>query len=249
MRHTDWDDLAAPVRAAIAERTGPVRSARTVTAGLNSELAAVLDTEAGTVFVKGLPQDHQGAVRQRREAVINPYVRAIAPRLLWHHQAADWNLLAFEYLPGARHADYAPGSSDLKLVIGVMHQLAALRCPDLPEMKHARQRWAAYVDHDQDLSLLDGNALLHTDFNPLNILITPDKTWIIDWAWPTTGAAFIDPACFLLRAMTAGHSAGSRAARRPLPRLGHSPARSNRRVRPSLRPPVRRNRPRRPPAV
>jgi RIO-like serine/threonine protein kinase len=37
--------------------------------------------------------------------------------------------------------------------------------------------------------------LLHTDFNPLNILLGPDRVWIIDWAWPTRGASFIDAAC------------------------------------------------------
>jgi hypothetical protein len=37
------------------------------------------------------------------------------------------------------------------------------------------------------LELLDGDALLHTDFNPLNILVGPDRVWIIDWAWPTRG--------------------------------------------------------------
>jgi thiamine kinase-like enzyme len=54
--------------------------------------------------------------------------------------------------------------------------------------------------------------LLHTDFNPLNILLGPDRVWIIDWAWPTHGAAFIDAACFLIRAMAAGHSASQAEA-------------------------------------
>ena len=84
-----------------------------------------------------------------------------------------------------------------------MHDLAAVSCPDLP-VKQARQRWAAYVDSEADLQLLDGDALLHTDFNPLNILLGPDRAWIIDWAWPTRGAAFIDAACFLIRAMASG---------------------------------------------
>jgi hypothetical protein len=67
----------------------------------------VLDTaDAGTVFIKGLPLDHPGAVRQQREAVINPYVRAVTPRLLWRDRAAGWDLLAFEYLTGTRPADY-----------------------------------------------------------------------------------------------------------------------------------------------
>jgi thiamine kinase-like enzyme len=79
-------------------------------------------------------------------------------------------------------------------------------------VKHARQRWAAYVDCEADVDLLDGDALLHTDFNPLNILLGPDRTWIIDWAWPTRGAAFIDAACFLIRVMAAGHSAAQAEA-------------------------------------
>lgn len=41
----------------------------------------------------------------------------------------------------------------------------------------------------------------------MNVLISADSTYIIDWAWPTRGAAWIDPACFALRLMAAGHTA------------------------------------------
>jgi hypothetical protein len=163
------------------------------------------------VFVKGLRADHPGVVRQGREAMINPYLHAVAPRLQWHDQTAGWDLLAFDYIDGARHADYRPGSSDLPRVISAMHDLAAVKCPDLP-VKHARHRRAAYVDGEADLDLVDGDALLHTDFNPLNVLLGPDRVWIIDWAWTTRGAAFIDAACFLIRAMAAGHSASQAEA-------------------------------------
>jgi hypothetical protein len=206
VRHTDWEQLEEPVRLAIEARTGRVHAARTASAGLNSQLATVLDTDAGTVFVKGLRVDHPGVVRQGREAMINPFVRTVAPRLLWHDQAAGWDLLAFEHIEGVRHADYRPGSPDLPRVINAMHRLAAIGCPDLP-VKQARQRWAAYVNREADLELLDGDALLHTDFNPMNVLLGADRAWIIDWAWPTRGAAFIDAACFLIRAMAAAHSA------------------------------------------
>jgi len=57
-------------------------------------------------------------------------------------------------------------------------------------VKQARQRWAAYVDSEADLELLDGDALLHIDFNPLNILLGPDRVWIIDWAWPTRRSVY-----------------------------------------------------------
>lgn len=30
--------------------------------------------------------------------------------------------------------------------------------------------------------------------------------WVIDWSWPTRGAGFIDPACFVVQLISAGHS-------------------------------------------
>ncbi len=207
MEHTDWDELDAPVRDAIKSRTGAVHRARTATAGLNSRLALILDTDTGPVFVKGLPTGHPGTVRQEREAMINSHVSPVAPRLAWHAIDAGWNLLAFEYIPGARHADYTPGSPDLPHVTEVMNRLHRIPCPDLP-VKDATQRWAAYLD-DEAITSLAGDTLLHTDFNPLNILMTPTATWIVDWAWPTRGAAFIDPASFLLRLIANGHSPAS----------------------------------------
>jgi hypothetical protein len=206
LRRTDWNDLSLAVRDLVEARTGPVRAARTVTAGLNSQLAAVLDTENGPLFLKGLRTDHRGVARQRREAMINPCVLSLSPQLYWQAEGAGWNLLAFAYIPGARHADYSPESADLPTVVRVINRLQQIRCPDLP-VKRAEQRWAAYVDDDTDLALLAGTTLLHTDFNPLNVLMTADGAWIIDWAWPTRGAAFIDPACFLLRLMLGGHTA------------------------------------------
>ncbi len=211
MQHTDWDDLGPPVRDLIQAHTGPVHGAQTVTAGLNSQLAVVLDTVAGPVFVKGLRTDHPGVVRQRREAMINSYVLPVAQRLRWQTEGAGWNLLAFDYLPGTRHADYTPMSADLPAVVQVLNRLQQIPCPDLP-VKRAEQRWAAYLDDDAARDLLAGQTLLHTDFNPLNVLMDAGTAWIIDWAWPTRGASFIDPACLLLRLMLSGHTAAEAEA-------------------------------------
>jgi hypothetical protein len=173
----------------------------------------LLHTSDGRVFVKGLHTDrHPGAVTQRREAAIAPYVGEVSPRLLWQTEIDGWVLLGFEYIEG-RHADYAPGSDDLPEVIEVITRLGSVRCPDLPELKKPEQRWAAYVSEPEQLELLRGNVLLHTDYNPLNILIDSDgRAHIIDWAWPTRGAAWIDPACFVYRLMAAGHTPRSAEA-------------------------------------
>jgi hypothetical protein len=202
---TDWAELSEPVRLAITARTGPVLSAETASRGLNSVIAMSLRTATSMVFVKGLRTGHPGVVTQHREAMINPHVLAVSPRLRWHIDDVDgWNLLGFDHIPG-RHADYTPGSPDLPKVIAAMRRLGQIPCPDLP-IKQADKRWADYVDDPTDLEWLRGEALLHTDYNPLTILICDAGAHIIDWAWPTRGAAFIDPACLVLRLIAAGHT-------------------------------------------
>lgn len=202
----EWHSLPASLRDAIADHSGPISEARTVSQGANSALAAVLATPGGRVFVKGIRVDHPGVVGQQREATINPHVQPLAPALLWRLDDVEgWDVLAFEYVEG-RHPDYAPGSPDLPAVIAAIDTLAALPVPDLP-LKDARRRWAEYLD-DDDAELLGGDTLLHTDYNPENILITTEDTpRMIDWAWPTRGAAWIDPCCLALRLIAAGHTA------------------------------------------
>jgi hypothetical protein len=48
--------------------------------------------------------------------MINPYVLSVTPQLRWQAEGAGWNLLAFAYSAGARHAGYPPGSADLPAV-------------------------------------------------------------------------------------------------------------------------------------
>jgi hypothetical protein len=202
-QRTDWHDLPESLRDAVAAHTGPIRHARTVSEGLNSALAAILETATGTVFVKGMRADHRGVITQGREALINPHVRSIAPALRWHVDVAGWNVLGFDHIEG-RHPDYSPGSPDLAVVTATIDALAELPCPDLP-IKDAT-RWRYYLD-DHDPALLMGDTLLHTDYNPANVLITDDGTArLVDWAWPTRGAAWIDPCCLLIWLIASGHT-------------------------------------------
>jgi hypothetical protein len=202
MRRVEWESLPDDVRDAVEARTGPALKAETIAEGLNSAVAMRVSTTDSTLFVKGLRSDHPGVVTLHREAAINPYVLAVAPRLRWQVEVGGWHLLGFDHVQG-RHADYSPGSGDRPAVIAALRRLAALPCPDLPLLKRAEQRWAEHISDDPDL--LRGDTLLHTDYNPLNILISDDATFIIDWAWPTRGAAWIDPACLVLRLIAAGH--------------------------------------------
>lgn len=201
-----WETLPRPARQAVEECTGPILHIEPVTAGANSGIAAVLETASGLVFVKGIPSGHPQIRTQHREAAIAPHLPAASPRLLWQVQASGWDLLGYERITG-RHADYRPGSTDLAHVAHAVDELGTVHLPDSLPVKDAPQRWAGYAD-GLDTSALGGNTLLHTDLAPHNILIGQQRAHLIDWAWPTRGAAWIDPAILVLRLMEAGHSAG-----------------------------------------
>ena len=206
-----WDDLPGPLRQAIEARTGPITAVRIATAGQNSPLAAIIETAEGRVFAKGLPSDHRRVITQAREAAVAPLVREISPALLWHFDEAGWNVLGYEYAPG-RHADYSPGSPDLDRLVQLMGALRAITIPgDARPFKRAEDRWKPYVDDPQSASLFAGTALTHSDWTPDNVLISPGRAWLIDWAWPTLGAAWTDPACWILRLMASGGHTAAQA--------------------------------------
>jgi thiamine kinase-like enzyme len=74
------------------------------------------------------------------------------------------------------------------------------------------------ADDPADALTLAGGSLAHTDWMPDNVLIAEGRAWLVDWAWPTLAAAWIDPASWLLRIMARGHTpaeAEAHAARLP----------------------------------
>lgn len=188
------------VKNLIEKETGPVRAAAQVPGGLNSEISVIVRTDTGTVFVKGRAASHPQAWTQKREQEVNPSVCHISPRLMWSVSDDEWALLGFEYIPG-RHADYSPGSSDIPTVARTLVDLQQVPCPDI-ELKQAEQRWAAYMGRPE---LLSGTCLLHTDWSPENLLVH-DRAYLIDWAWPTKGAGWIDPACWAVWLIASGHT-------------------------------------------
>jgi len=126
----------------------------------------------------------------------------VSPRLLWHVEAGGWNLLGFEHID-ARAADLTPGSTDIPKVLEAVGALAQVDLPALP-LRRITDRWAEH-GHGVSLDLLDGDTLLHTDLNPNNLLIN-HRAHIVDWAWPTRGAAWIDSGCLALWLIANGHT-------------------------------------------
>jgi hypothetical protein len=199
-----WDDLPAPLTRAIEGRTGRITTARIATAGQNSPLAAIIDTADGRVFVKGMPSSHRQVISQAREAAVAPLVTEISPALLWHFDEAGWNVLGYEHADG-RHADYTPGSPDLDRLVQIMDTLSAIKIPDDPgPLQRAENRWKPYVSNPETALAFAGPVLTHSDWAPDNVLVSPHRGWLIDWAWPTLGAAWTDPACWVLRLIASG---------------------------------------------
>jgi hypothetical protein len=115
-----------------------------------------------------------------------------------------WNVLGYEYADG-RHADYTPGSPDLDRLVELMDGLATVKVPDdLGPLKRTEDRWRPYLDDPETASVFVGPALTYSDRAPDNVLVSAYRAWMIDWAWPTLGAGWTDPACWVLQLIASG---------------------------------------------
>jgi hypothetical protein len=205
---SDWTDLPAETREAIEAQTGPIHRIRPAPTGNHANIASTVDAADGRLFVKAawkVSADTDGPeVRSLRwEAAINPYVTAYAPRLLWTVEAGGWLALGFEHVEG-RHADYTPGSADLDLLAKVIDTFQAMHCPQVLGDKRVERRWVGLAD---DVSPMAGDAMLHADLNPANLLVTADgRVYVVDWAFACRGAAWVEMGLLIPWLLKAGHS-------------------------------------------
>ncbi|WP_067825227.1 hypothetical protein [Actinomadura kijaniata] len=202
MSRVSWKDLPVPVRRAVTERAGRVLSMDPAPRGAGSDLVATLHTSGGRIFLKGSRLEGPRADVRRIETRVQPFLPERAPRMLWHAEAAGWLLMAFEHVDG-RHADLSPGSADLGEVAALLAELSHEARPDLPVLP-VKRRWAPFAA-SAELDLLRGDILAHMDLNAGNILIGP-RSWVVDWAWPSRAAAWLDTASMVVRLIEAGHS-------------------------------------------
>jgi hypothetical protein len=194
------------VRALIHPYTGDVSEVHPSKYGFSSDLTAVVECEKGPFFVKVM-RNRPGGRRDSimREKAVNPYVQSVAPALRWHAEDEGWVVLGFEEVEG-KPSDFEPGSPDLPAVVELVDQLGRLPLPEVAR-DWPETRWDRFASDPAEAELFRGDALLHTDINPDNMLIAREGGWVVDWAWPTQGAAFIDPACLVVQLVAAGHSA------------------------------------------
>ena len=195
-----WEE----VRELIERETGPILFSEHVSEGRNSEVSVIVRSADGDItFVKGRKADHPRVWTQERERAVNPAIHQISPCLKWSAHNSAWDLNGFEHVSG-KHADYSRGSADIPKIASTLRQLQEIPCPDV-EIKEAEQRWASYTGTPE---LFAGNCLLHTEWTPGNVLVS-HRAYLVDWAWPTRGAAWIDPACWIVWLMASGHPARS----------------------------------------
>ncbi|MEU6703266.1 aminoglycoside phosphotransferase [Streptomyces wuyuanensis] len=206
------DRLPPAARAAVEEHTGPLLTVEEAAEGFNSEIAARVTSATGAWHIKGLRTGHPRAWTQRREAAVAPFLTNLAPALRWRVETAGWDLLGFEAV-GGHHADYAPGSPDLSEVASLLRRLGETSSPGI-ELRHAEKRLEHYVAHSDDLRFFAGTHLLHTDLNNANVLVDDhapqgDRARLVDWAWATRGAAWLDAGYWVIWLIAAGHAPAS----------------------------------------
>lgn len=214
-------ELPDTVLRLIEKASGPIVDVQAVNAGRNSAIAARVRITDRMLFVKGLPFEHPRVWTQEREADVGPHIKGTAPVLHWHVEEDGWSLLGFEYVEGG-HADYTPGSPDLPAVMATMARLAELSAPDI-ELKNMAHRLRTYVVEPAEPSWFTGASLLHTEWNPHNVVMTDRGALFVDWGWASTGAAWIDPALWLLWLIAHGHTPARPRAKPPRTQRGSLP--------------------------
>ncbi|CUU58945.1 Phosphotransferase enzyme family protein [Parafrankia irregularis] len=195
MTQLPWSELPRSVRDEVERRVGRVTASHPATGG-RSNITTTLHTPHGPVFIKGA-RERPFVGSLRNEAATNPYVRELAPALLWSFETDGWVMLGFEHVDGHR-ADFSPGSADLPLLREALTQLEGLPLPP-----HATARVERHYDHEPAMS---GEALVHSDLNRHNVLIAQGRAHIVDWAWACRGAPWVDLAMCAFGLMVAGHT-------------------------------------------
>ncbi|MFF8702234.1 phosphotransferase family protein [Streptomyces albidoflavus] len=209
-----WEELPGALRDEVRGRAGQVTRAESVTAGLNSPATYVLSTTGGgRLFFKGVRRDDACGVRAlRAEEAVAEVVAGVSPGIRHRFEVAGWYCLAFVHVAGS-HVDLSPGTRDLDALTATLTRMQRFSVGGgVPAGRHVVRetiagRLAGFL-RGGEAELLAGPALLHTDTHPFNIIISEDegRAYVVDWAMPATGPAWVDVANTAVRLMECGQS-------------------------------------------
>ncbi|RSM50915.1 hypothetical protein DMA12_00680 [Amycolatopsis balhimycina DSM 5908] len=229
-----WSELPDAVRAAVQAHTGPI--GRTVAAGAGQSCDAALTLcrdGMAPVFCKAVKGISREMRWLRTEVESAGLVGGLAPAVLFSADLVadgeDWFVVGFEHVAG-RPANLAPGSPDLPVLASLLDRIGAVSAPHLRSLG---DRWGApwwdRLARDRpgivsgwDLAevsaweqkapgLVRGDRLVHTDLHADQFVIgagadAGGAVRVLDWAWPASGAAWVDPAFLVIRLIGAGHT-------------------------------------------
>ncbi|MET7963645.1 aminoglycoside phosphotransferase [Micromonospora zamorensis] len=193
----DWTTLPESVTTGIAERVGGTFDAVPAPSGDHAEIASTVNGPAGQVFVKAASGEL--SVRSLRyELAATRTIDRHPPAVLWHFESEGW-LVATEHLAGP-HPDLSPGSPDLDLLAATLTALQETPAPGKTWFTPAARLGFTHP-------AMDGETLIHSDLNPANLIVTPLGLRIVDWAWATKAAAWVELALLVPWLIGSGHSA------------------------------------------
>ncbi|WP_424643022.1 hypothetical protein [Embleya sp. AB8] len=167
--------------------------------------SAVVDTEAGRVFVRAAAGGGiaRAAVEGlRREALVAHVVSGLTPPLLARYSTSGRHVLVFGHAPG-RRADLRPGSADLALVSAELHWIARTWTQaGVPPLAH---RWRGDEPH-VGRPPFGGDVLIHPDLaTNLRVHRTTSRVWALNWGSVLTGPAWAQFALLYPPLRRAGH--------------------------------------------
>jgi len=192
-----------------------------------------------------LNPDSPAIHRREAEVVAALPTHVPVPRLLWSYDEGEggWVALVFEDVEGQNPAQpWRP--DELDRVLRVLVELSTALTPSPIPAGSTSQAFSTHICgwqllHEEPTVQLDpwsirhldalaeleagapaavaGDTLLHLDVRADNLLLTPDRVFLVDWPHACVGAAWVDLACFAPSVAMQGGSSPERV-------LGRHPA-------------------------
>lgn len=186
----------------VASHTGPVGRYTPAPSGNMSDALLLVESEAGRFFVKGMSNSPGGRLDSLdRELTVNSHLDGIAPRLVATLRDATWAVGVFDYIDGAPADLKTPDGA--RCLARLIDRVSDLRLP--VELDWPETRWDRFCETPE---LLRGRTICHGDPHGNNVIIerASGRAYLVDWAWPTLAAGFIDAALLANQLICAEHS-------------------------------------------